>query len=210
MHAECAVHYTAAVLPAALSTLPTALLVAVLCTAVIAEIIGMPGVLLPGGTMTLFAGALIGAGRPGAEVAIPMIVAVLTGDQIAFFGGAAVIGWWRRRHPVRAENAPRARRGKAAKWLTATMPSLAGAARMPYREFAPRLLTMRVPWLLAALSAGTLAADSLRKIGHVAGIAGLVVSVVVVVFLALAHWRPGALHELSRRSGSVLRGVFHR
>lgn len=210
MHAGGAVHYAAAVVPTALMTLPTALLVAVLCAAVIAEIIGIPGVLLPGGTMTLLAGALIGAGRPPVEVAIPMILAVLTGDQLAFFGGAAVIGWWRRRHPGREENAARAHRGKAAKWLTATMPSLAGAARMPYGEFAPRLLVLRMPWLAAALSAGTLAADSLRKIGHVAGVVGLIVSVLVIGCLSVAHWRPEALRELSRRSGSTLRGLFRR
>jgi membrane protein DedA with SNARE-associated domain len=54
----------AAALPAALNALPTAAAVAVLCVAVVAEIVMVPAVLLPGGTMTLLAGALIGAGRP--------------------------------------------------------------------------------------------------------------------------------------------------
>ncbi len=36
-----------------------------------------------------------------------------------------------------------------------------------------RVIVMRVLWLAAALSAGTLAARSLAGIGHVAGIAGL-------------------------------------
>ena len=47
----------APVLPAALNALPTAAAVAVLCVAVVAEIVAVPGVLLPGGTMTLLAAA---------------------------------------------------------------------------------------------------------------------------------------------------------
>lgn len=196
----------AALLPTELSTLPTALLVAVLCAGVVAEIVAVPGVLLPGGTMTLLAGTLIGAGRPAAEIAIPMVIAVLAGDHLAFFGGAAVLRWWRHRRPGRAENAPGARRGRAAKWLAATMPSIAGAARMPYREFAPRLLTMRAPWLAVALSAGSFAARSLREIGHVAGVVGLIVSVVVVAFLVLTHWHPKVLRSLVRRLRPTRRG----
>ncbi|MBO0804737.1 MAG: hypothetical protein J2P25_16895 [Nocardiopsaceae bacterium] len=187
--AHLAVAALPSVLPPALVSLPTALLVAVLCSGVVAEIVVVPGVLLPGGTMTLLAGALIGAGRPTIEVAVPMIVAVLAGDQLAFFSGGAVIAWWRRRHPERAASATRARRGRATKWLTATMPSIAGAARMPYREFAPRLLVIRVPWLAGALSVGSLAARSLRETSHIAGIVGLVASVVVIAGLVLAHRR---------------------
>ena len=52
----------ASVLPSALSALPTAAAVGVLCVAVVVEIVAVPAVLLPGGTMTLLAGALIGSG----------------------------------------------------------------------------------------------------------------------------------------------------
>jgi membrane protein DedA with SNARE-associated domain len=189
----------AASFSAVVSAMPTALAVAVLCVAVVAEIVAVPAVLLPGGTMTLLAGALIGSGRPAAEVVVPMTIAVLSGDQLAYFFGGLVVGWWRSRRPDRAKQAPPPRRGRAAKWLTATMPSLAGAARMPYREFVPRLLVMRVPWLAAAFAAGTLAAHSLREIGHVAGIAGLIVSAIVVIGLFLVHQRPEALRRMTRR-----------
>lgn len=190
--------------PHALSALPTAAAVAALCVGVIAEIVAVPAVLLPGGTMTLLAGALIGAGRPALGVTIPIIAAVLAGDQIAYFSGAAVINWWRRRRPGRRVDKP-PRRGRTAMWLTASMPSLAGAARMPYRAFAGRMLIMRAPWLAAALIAGTLAARSLTVIGHVAGIAGVVASVVVVLGLLIARHRPNAYRELVRRCGAPRR-----
>jgi membrane protein DedA with SNARE-associated domain len=192
-------------LPAALNALPTAAAVAVLCVAVVVEIIAVPGVLLPGGTMTLLAGALIGAGRPVLAVAVPVIVAVIGGDQLAYVSGAAVFGWWRRRRPERAAQVRPPRRGRAATWLTASMPSLAGASGLGYRPFAARVFVMRVPWLAAALSAGTLAAHSLARIGHVAGIAGVVASVVVVAGLLLAHHRPAAIRALARRTAALKR-----
>lgn len=192
----------------ALNALPTAAAVAALCVAVAAEIVLVPAVLLPGGTVTLLAGALIGAGRPALAVVVPVVVAVVAGDQLAFFSGAVVTGWWRRRRPGRAEQqsgAQPARRGRTAAWLTASMPSVAGGAGMRYRSFAARILVMRVPWLAAALSAGTLAAHSLARIGHVAGIAGLVASGVVLTALLVAHHRPGAVRAVARRTMTMMR-----
>jgi membrane-associated protein len=189
-----------------LNALPTVAAVAALCVAVVAEIVLVPAVLLPGGTVTLLAGALIGAGRPAVAVAVPVIVAVIAGDQLAFFSGAAITAWWRRRRPERAEQEqPAAQRGRTAAWLTASMPSLAGGAGMRYRSFAARILVMRVPWLTAALCAGTLAAHSLARIGHVAGIAGLVASGVILTALLVAHRRPGAVRAAARRTMTMMR-----
>jgi len=140
--------------------------------------------------------------------AVPVVAAVVAGDQLAFFSGAAVTGWWRRRRPGRAEQesgAQPARRGRTAAWLTASMPSVAGGAGMRYRSFAARVLVMRVPWLAAALSAGTLAAHSLARIGHVAGIAGLVASGVVLTALLVVHRRPGAVRTVARRTMTMMR-----
>jgi membrane-associated protein len=192
----------------ALNALPTAAAVATLCVAVVVEIVLVPAVLLPGGTVTLLAGALIGAGRPALAVAVPVVAAVVAGDQLAFFSGAAVTGWWRRRRPGRAEQeagAQPATRGRTAAWLTASMPSVAGGAGMRYRSFAARVLAMRVPWLAAALSAGALAAHSLARIGHVAGIAGLVASGVVLTALLVVHRRPGAVRAVARRTMTMMR-----
>jgi membrane protein DedA with SNARE-associated domain len=192
----------------ALNALPTAAAVATLCVAVVVEIVLVPAVLLPGGTVTLLAGALIGAGRPALAVAVPVVAAVVAGDQLAFFSGAAVTGWWRRRRPGRAEQEPGAqpaRRGRTAAWLTASMPSVAGGAGMRYRSFAARILVMRVPWLTAALIAGTLAAHSLARIGHVAGIAGLAASGVVLTALLVVHRRPGAIRAVARRTMTMMR-----
>src|ERR1700749_419851 len=97
---------SAASLPPVLNAMPTAIAVAVLCVAVAAEIVAVPVIILPGGTVTLLAGALIGAGRPAAEVAIPICAAVIAADQLAYFSGAIIISWWRRRRPERAGNPP--------------------------------------------------------------------------------------------------------
>jgi hypothetical protein len=78
-------------LPAVLGALPAALAVGVLCAAVVIEIAAVPAVLLPGGAMTLLAGALICAGRPALAVAKPVVAAVIVGDQLAYFSGAAVL-----------------------------------------------------------------------------------------------------------------------
>jgi len=196
----------AAALPPALSALPTVTAVGVLCAAVIVEIVAVPAVLLPGGTMTLLAGALIGSGRPVLGVAVPVVAAVIGGDQLAYFSGAAVTGWWRRRRPGRvAERAVPG--GRTAAWFRAAMPSLAGAAGMRYRPFALRVTVMRVPWLAAALAAGTLAARSFAEIGHVAGIAGLAASALVVAGLLAARHRPGrALRPAGAASPSPVGG----
>jgi membrane protein DedA with SNARE-associated domain len=198
--------------PSALNALPTALAVAALCVAVAVEIIAIPGMLLPGATVTLIAGALIGAGRPALAVIIPVVVAVIGADQLAYFGGAILIDWWRRRRGPRAdeelaerEQAVASKPGRAATWLTAAMPSLAGAARMPYRAFAVRLLIMRAPWLALALSAGTLAAKWLAQIGHVAGLGGVIVSAIVVVCLLVARHRPGAVRVITRGAAGFKR-----
>lgn len=181
-----------------LHALPTAVAVGALCAAVAVEIIVVPAVVLPGGTMTLLAGALIGAGRPAFAVAIPVAAAVIAADQVAYFSGAAVITWWRRRRPGRTGERE-VRRGRTAAWLTAAMPSLAGAAGLRYRAFAVRILVMRLPWLAAALTIGALAADSLARISHVAGIAGLLASVIVVAGLLIFHRRPGVVRAVARR-----------
>jgi membrane protein DedA with SNARE-associated domain len=184
--------------------MPTALAVGVLCAAVMIEIVAVPGVLLPGGTVTLLAGALIGTGRPALAVALPVAVAVIAGDQLAYFGGSAIAGWWRRRRPGRT-NGPPGRRAWAAAWFTATMPSLAGGTGIGYRSFALRAVVMRVPWLAAALSAGALAARSLAGIGHVAGIVGIAASVVVVAGLLAARHGPGTMRALTRRKAACRR-----
>lgn len=193
---------TTAAVPHALNALPTVAAVAALCVGVVVEIVAVPAVLLPGGTMTLLAGALIGAGRPALEVAVPVIAAVVAGDQVAYFSGAAVTRWWRRHRPARAAGPP-GRDGRAAAWLTAAMPSLAGAAGMRHRPFAVRVLVMRVPWLATALSAGALAAHSLAGIGRAAGIVGMIASAVVLAGLLAARHRPSVMRALARRNAGT-------
>lgn len=201
--------------PSALSGLPTAVAVAALCAAVVVEIIAIPGMLLPGATVTLIAGALIGSGRPVLAVAVPMVIAVIGADQLAYFSGAALIDWWRRRRaPAErdgASRAPAAGQGRAAgqrraaNWLTAAMPTVAGAVRMPYHAFAVRLIILRIPWLAAALSAGTLAARWLGDIGHVVGVGGVIASLVVLACLLVARHRPAAVRAFARGTGALRR-----
>lgn len=193
------------VLQSVFNGLPTAVMVAALCVAVIVEIVAIPAVLLPGGTITLLAGALIGAGRPAFAVAIPMVIAVIGADQLAYLGGAALVDWWQRRRPGRVSDERAGQHGQAALWLAAAMPSLAGATRLPYRSFAVRMLIMRVPWLAVALSIGTLAAKSLARIDHVAGAVGLAASAVVVIGFVVARHRPAAARVLVRGTAALKR-----
>jgi len=75
----------AAAVPHALNMLPAAAAVAVLCGLVIAEIAALPGVLLPGGTVTLLAG---GADRrrppPRSRSRSRLPAAVIGGDHLAY------------------------------------------------------------------------------------------------------------------------------
>src|SRR5260370_6788457 len=196
----------AAAVPHALNALPTAAAVAVLWGLAIAEIAALPGVRLPGGTMTLLAGALIGSGRPALAVAVPVAAAVIAGDHLANLSGSAVIGWWRRRRPGRTRDRRAAGQGRAEGWLTAAMPSLAGAAQMPYRSFALRLLALRLPWLAGLLAAAALAAHSLAAIGPVAGIAGLAASAAAAAAL-LAGRRRLPLRAFARPPQARLGGL---
>jgi membrane protein DedA with SNARE-associated domain len=186
----------ASLLPSVLTAMPTAVVVGVLCVAVVMEIVVLPTV-LPGATITLLAGALIGAGRPPLAVAVPLAAAIIAGDQLAYFSGAAVTGWWRRRRPDRRQRP--VRQGPVESWLAAAMPSLAGAAGLRYRRFITRMLAMRVPWLAAALGAGELAATSIAHLGHVIGLAGIIVTGIVVVALLVFRWRA----DLGRRASSL-------
>ena len=173
----------AAQLPSALATMTTATVVGILCAAVVVEIVVLPAVLLPGATITLLAGAMIGTG-PAFAVAIPVAAAVIGGDQLAYVTGTAVTSWWRHRRgrgPIR--------HGVGQAWFVAAFPSLAGAAGLRYRPFAVRVVMLRIPWLAAALGAGALAGDSIARIGHVAGIVGIAASCLAVAGLLIARRR---------------------
>jgi membrane protein DedA with SNARE-associated domain len=74
-------------------------------------------------------------------------------------------------------------------WLTAAMPSLAGAAGLRYGQFAPRVLAMRVPWLGATLTTGTLAAQPVARLGHVIGLAGILLTGAVLALLLVLRWK---------------------
>jgi len=87
------------------------------------------------------------------------------------------------------------------------MPSLAGAAQMPYRSFALRLLALRLPWLAGLLAAGALAAHSLAVIGRVAGIAGLAASAAAAAALLAARGRLD-VRAIARRPQARLAGLL--
>jgi membrane protein DedA with SNARE-associated domain len=186
-------------LPSALNAIPTGGVVAVLCVAVIGEIIVTP-TLLPGATITLLAGALVGAGRPGLAVVLPLVVAVVGGDQAAYFAGSAVRGWWNRRRPGRPVRPPRG--GAVGSWVAAAFPSFAGAAGLSYRQFVIRVLVLRVPWLAAALGAGLLASRSITRIGHVIGIVGILATVLAAACLLAVRRRASESRNGTRRAAS--------
>ena len=164
-----------------LSVLPAGLAVAVLCALVITEIVFVPGVVLPGGTVTLLAGALAGAGRAPLEIAAPVAAAVIIGDHLAYRAGPEVVLMWRWDRPGRTRR--RAAEGGAPRWLLAAVPPLAGAARVPYSRFAVNLLAVRLPWLAGMLAAGAVAPGAAAGIGRGGGLAAAAVA--AVAFLAV-------------------------
>lgn len=162
-----------------LSVVPTGLVVAVLCALVITEIVAVPGIVLPGGIVTLLAGALAGAGRAPLEIAVPVAAAVIIGDHLAYRAGPAVVMWWHWDRPGRIQN--RVAAGAAPRWLVAAVPSLAGAAGVPYSTFAVRLLAVRLPWLAGMLAAGAVAPGVAAGIGRGGGLAAAAVAAAAVL-----------------------------
>lgn len=160
------------------------------------------GLVIPGETAMLLGGVLAANGRAGLGL---MIVAASTGavlgDSLGYEIGRR-FGDPLRRSRVgrrigdqrwqRAEDYVRRRGGRAVFFgrfvgvLRALVPAIAGAARMPYRTFLPYNAAGGVLWASAFVVAGYLAGHSYQRVAALAGQAGLLLAILVVITAAIA------------------------
>lgn len=155
------------------------------------------GLVIPGETAMLLGGVLVASGR--AELGVMMAAASLgavLGDSLGYeigrhFGGplrrtrvGRRIGeerWRRAEDYVRRRGGRAVFLGRFVGVLRALVPAVAGAARMPYRTFLPYNLAGGVVWASGFVFAGYLAGSSYQRVASLAGRAGLLLAVVVVV-----------------------------
>lgn len=162
------------------------------------------GLVLPGETSLVLGGVLAAQGNLNLPLLIAVgIVAAVSGDQVGYAVGRWMGPGMRRSrlgrrigasHWDRAEDVL-ARRGAVAVFagrfvavLRALVPGLAGAGRMPYRQFLPANAAGGTLWVLAATGIGYLAGQSWRHAQTLLGVwgaTGAVVAVAGVAFVAV-------------------------
>ncbi len=165
------------------------------------------GLVIPGETAMLLGGVLAANGH--AELGVMMAAAstgAVLGDSLGYAIGRRFGGPLRRSRVgqrigeerwQRAEDYLRLRGGRAVFLgrfvgvLRALVPAIAGAARMPYRTFLLYNAAGGVLWASAFVFAGYLAGNSYQRIADVAGRAGLLLAIVLIIAGAIvlaARW----------------------
>lgn len=199
----------------AVTALPVWATYAVVIALVFGEAAVFVGVVFPGETALLLAGALASAGRLSLPVlAVLAVVAAVVGDSVGYevgrrFGPALrhsragqLVG---DRRWARAE-AAMARRGGwavlAGRWvgvLRALMPAIAGSTRMPYRRFLLFNAVGGTLWAAVVVVAGYLAGASWHRVETYLGSAGgAAAALAVVAFAAFWTWRWWARRRADR------------
>jgi membrane protein DedA with SNARE-associated domain len=163
------------------------------------------GLLLPGETAAIVAGALSSSGHAHVSVVVLVVVAAaIAGNCVGYeigrrFGPRLlrlrVLARYERR--IGQAMAFLDRRGGMAVFLArflsffrSAMPILAGMARMPYRKFAVFNVAGGVIWGTTFVLLGYAAGNSYKKVESVAGRGGAMAAAVIVVgFLAFRHFR---------------------
>jgi membrane-associated protein len=202
-------------LVSAVTALPVWATYLVVTALVFGEAAVFVGLVLPGETALLLAGALAGTGRLSLTVlaALAMVAAVV-GDSVGYEVGrhlgprlmdsraGRLVGdkRWARAEAVMA------RRGGwavlAGRWvgvLRALMPAIAGSTRMPYRRFLLFNALGGTLWAVVVVVAGYVAGASWHRVQTYLGNAGAAaVALVVVAFAVFSIWRRLARGRVSR------------
>lgn len=168
------------------------------------------GMVLPGETVAVLAGAAAALGRTSlASVLLVVLAAAIIGDNAGYAVGRQFGRRLHRRvtHPGRrkrlttAEALLRTRGGLAVffgRWtpfVRSVMPSLAGISGMPYAKFVGWDLLGAGSWSVVSVLAGFAAGKSYEQVVDWFGTAGAVlVGVVAVVGVAVWSWR--RTHEM--------------
>lgn len=163
------------------------------------------GMVLPGETVAVLAGAAAALGRTSlASVLLVVLAAATIGDNVGYAVGSQFGRRLHRRvtHPGRrkrladAEALLRTRGGPAVffgRWtpfVRSVMPSIAGISGMPYAKFFAWDLLGAGSWSVVSVLAGFAAGKSYEQVVDWLGTAGAVLfGAVVVVAVAVWSWR---------------------
>lgn len=163
------------------------------------------GMVLPGETVAVLAGAAAALGRTSlASVLLVVLVAAVVGDNVGYAVGRQFGRRLHRRvtNPVRrkrlagAEARLRTRGGLAVfvgRWtpfVRSVMPSIAGISAMPYAKFAAWDLLGAGSWAVVSVLAGFAAGKSYEQVVDGLGTVGAVVfGLAVVALVAVWSWR---------------------
>lgn len=163
------------------------------------------GMVLPGETVAVLAGAAAALGRTSlTSVLLVVLVAAVIGDNVGYAVGRRVgrrlhrrVAQPGRRKRLRnAEALLRTRGGPAVffgRWtpfVRSVMPSIAGISGMPYAKFVAWDLLGAGSWAIVSVLAGFAAGKSYEQVVEWLGTAGAVLfGVVVVTAVAVWSWR---------------------
>jgi membrane-associated protein len=175
------------------------------------------GVVLPGETLVIFAGALAGQGKLDVvALSAAVVIGSVLGDNIGF-----AVGRWCRQRPGaqrvlgrlqpggRSEKARALlnRRGGAAVFLArfvgvvrSFVPMAAGLTELPYRRFVPYTAAAGLVWGIGSVLIGYLFGPDAEKLVRTVGTTGAVAAggaVAVMVLFLLARRRRAGVRRLS-------------
>ncbi|WP_404380072.1 DedA family protein [Knoellia locipacati] len=163
------------------------------------------GMVMPGETVAVLAGAAAALGRTSlASVLLVVLAAAIVGDNVGYavgrFAGPRlhrrVTNPARRQRLAGAEARLRLRGGLAVflgRWtpfVRSVMPSLAGISRMPYAKFLAWDLLGAGSWAVGSVLAGYAAGKSYEQVVEWLGTAGAVLfGAFVIIGVAVWSWR---------------------
>ena len=163
------------------------------------------GLVVPGETGLVLGGVLAAQGRLDLAVLVPVgILAAIAGDSVGYAVGHRMgpglrrSRWGRRIGEPRWDRAEAALRrrgavavvaGRFVAVLRALVPAVAGAARMPYRQFLPANAVGGALWATAAAGVGYLAAGSWQHARALLGLWGAAGAALVALTVLVAARR---------------------
>jgi membrane-associated protein len=200
-----------------LTSLPAGWIYLAVGLLVFAEDAVFVGFLIPGETAAVIGGVTANSGRTNLVVMMAVVVAAaILGDSVGYevgrrFGGRLLASGALRRRRKRVDQAREylARRGGPAvllgrfvAFLRATMPFLAGSARMRYRRFLSYNAAGGLLWGVGVVLLGFLAGAAYQRVARTFGaVSAVVVAVLAVVALLVARLRRRRA-ERSDRAGA--------
>ncbi|WP_426592350.1 DedA family protein [Cellulomonas sp. McL0617] len=186
-----------------LASIPAAYVYAAVFALVFAEDALFFGFVLPGETAVVVGGVLASRGHISLGALIPVVVvAAIAGDSVGYEIGRragprildSALLRDRRAALAKAEHLLRTRGrtavfiGRFAAFFRATMPALAGSARMPYRQFLPANAAGGLVWGVSNAVLGYFVGSAYAHAASLMG-QGIAVGLLIAAIAALVIWR---------------------